>query len=73
MWKVIVTGWLEENQRTQAYLARKAGINESYLSRCLNDKTPAGERTLRRLELAMDMTVGALEQIPMPVDGGPSE
>ena len=69
MWNAIVTSWLEENQRSQAYLARKAGINESYLSRSMNGKTRVGERTLRRLERAMDMPEWSLEFPPL-VDVG---
>ncbi len=59
-WKTAVYGWLERERRSQAFLAREAGIDSSYLSRCLNGKLRIGTRSLRRLETAMGVPSGTL-------------
>ena len=38
MWKEIVLEWLDRNERSQAYLARKAKVNIFHLNGCLRGK-----------------------------------
>lgn len=55
--------WLDREERTQAYLARKAGINESYLSMILSGQRVPGIRALRKLEAAMALETGKLQSM----------
>ena len=55
-----VQGWLTEEERNQAYLARKAGIGESYLSMILSGQRKPGARALGKLEKAMGLEPGTL-------------
>jgi len=43
-----VLAWLEETERSQAYLARKADIRPETMSRILNDQEPS-DRTKRKI------------------------
>jgi DNA-binding phage protein len=72
MWTEVIEQWLDANERSQAYLARKAGISAEHLNRCLSGKTRIGPRTLRKLERAMGLPLGTLELTPeIPAgDGG---
>ena len=63
MWINQVMEWLEANQRTQAWLARNARINEGHLSQCLRGHRPVGQRTLYRLEKAMGLEPGELVRL----------
>jgi len=69
-WKDAVREWLEREMRSQAFLAREARIDATYLSLCLNDRRNIGYRALRKLERAMGMDAGELAQIPMLVGEG---
>ena len=69
-WQERVRVWLENNERSQAWLARKAKLDPSWLYLTLSGKRPAGNKTLRKLEHAMGMPEGTLGQLPMLVDGG---
>ena len=69
MWKEIVLEWLDRNERSQAYLARKAKVNIFHLNGCLRGKRECGERTLRKLEMAMGLepdTLMALKNGKVP-------
>ena len=68
-WQEWVRVWLENNERSQAWLARKAKLDPSWLCLTLSGKRHAGNKTLRKLERAMDMPEGKLGQFPMLVDG----
>ena len=59
-WKTAVYAWLERERRSQAFLAREAGIDSTYLSRCLNDRVAIGKGSLRKLETAMRINSGTL-------------
>ena len=58
-----VQEWLSQQERNQAYLARKAGIDESYLSMILSGQRKPGPRALAKLEKAMGLRVGTLERL----------
>ena len=60
-WKTAVHRWLEQERRSQAFLAREAVIDPTYLSRCLNGRVSIGERSLHKLELAMGLRTGTLK------------
>ena len=60
MWETITRDWMDTNDRSQAWLARKAGISDEHFSQCLNGHRFPGLRTLKRLERAMDMIPGRL-------------
>ena len=62
MWQQIVKGWLkcEEVDRSQAWLARKAGCSESYLSLCLGGRLEPTDGFLYGLEAAMELPRGTL-------------
>ena len=55
-----VREWLSQEERNQAYLARKAGIDDSYLSMILNGQRKPGARVLGRLEAVMQLKEGTL-------------
>ncbi len=54
MWVDIVQSWLEENDRSQAELARMAGISIFHLNRCMVGKAMASRRLLYKLQNAMN-------------------
>ena len=62
MWQQTVKEWLgsEEIDRSQAWLARKAGCSESYLSRCLTRQAIPSDAFLFALEAAMGIPRGIL-------------
>ena len=60
MFTEVIRAWLEANERNQSYLARKADLDESYLSMLLNGQRHPGPRALRKLERAMGMKPGSL-------------
>ena len=55
-----VRDWLTEKERNQAYLARRAVIDESYLSMILSGQRTPGPRVLGKLEKAMGLPAGSL-------------
>ena len=63
--------WLVQEERSQAFLARKAGIDHSHLSMILSGQRTAGHRVLLKLEKAMELELGTLTalrsrtQLPM--------
>lgn len=63
MWRTKVQGWLEENQRSQAWLAQRAHLNPSYLNRILKGVYEPSEKTIARLEKAMDLPLGTLASV----------
>ena len=60
MWKKIVEERLEEEERTQTYLARRAHVSVSHLNRCLAGHSEPGIITLTRLEDAIGLDRGTL-------------
>lgn len=71
-WQDVVRDWLEREERSQAWLARKAKMDLTYFSLILNDHRKAGTKILRRLEGAMGLPSGTLvglrSQIPLPME-----
>jgi len=59
-WRVQVQDWLRENERSQGYLAGRAGITRPYLNLCLLGKEQPREPVLHALESAMGLDHGAL-------------
>lgn len=59
MWTSKVRQWLKQNDRKQAWLARKANIPESHLSKVMNGKLMAGEVTLKKLEEATGLDLSS--------------
>ena len=59
-WSLFVLSWLNEQDRSQAWLARKAKVHQMHLSNCLLGKSKVGISVLSRLEDAMDMQPGNL-------------
>ena len=59
-WSLFVLSWLNEQDRSQAWLARKAKVHQMHLSNCLLGKVQAGIRILSNLEDAMGMEPGIL-------------
>lgn len=64
-WQETISEWLKANDRSQAWLARRADLSEQHFSRLMTGKigNPA-EETLRKLEEAMGMAEGTLEREP---------
>ena len=61
-WRDTVLEWLERNERSQAWLARHAELDPSWISLILSGQREAGPQTLRKLEDAMglySMTLGS--------------
>ena len=52
--------WLEIEERSQAWLARKASMDGSYLSMILSGRRTPGPRAIRKLEGAMGLEPGTL-------------
>ena len=59
-WSLFVLSWLNEQDRSQAWLARKAKVHQMHLSNCLLGKSQVGISVLSRLEDAMGMKPGTL-------------
>ena len=59
-WSLFVLSWLNEQDRSQAWLARKAKVHQMHLSNCLRGNSQVGISVLSRLEDAMDMQPGTL-------------
>jgi transcriptional regulator with XRE-family HTH domain len=64
MWQEAVKKWLNENERSYAWLARTARLDQSWISMILTGKRNPGPRTLRKLERAMDMPPETLTLTP---------
>ena len=62
MWQQVVKDWLKRKDidRSQAWLSRKAGCSESYLSLCLSARVEPTDGFLFGLEAAMDIPRGTL-------------
>ena len=60
-WQETIRDWLEREDRSQAWLTRKAGIDKNYLSAILNGLRSPGPRVLRRLDRAMGLPPGTLD------------
>ncbi len=50
-----IIDWLLANERSQAWLARKARVTPFYLNLCLHGHRQPSEKLLRRLESLMDL------------------
>lgn len=59
----IIGDWLDREQRTQSYLARRAGISEWTISRLMLKRHTPTSPTLRKLEKAMELPAGTLQDI----------
>lgn len=72
MWTDYLKKWLLEHERSQAWVARKAGMSDSQLNHYLAGRHKAGVKVLRRLEMAMDMDPGTLtalrSQATLPIE-----
>ena len=70
----MIRDWLEEHERSQAWLARKAEMSDSQLNHYLAGRHKAGFKVLQRLERAMDMEAGTLtslrSQTHLPLETG---
>lgn len=62
MWQQVVKDWLrsEDVDRSQAWLAKKAGCSESYLSLCLTSHVDPTDGFLYGIEAAMEVPRGTL-------------
>ena len=60
MWKKRIIDYLEAEDRSQAWLARKAGMDQHYLSAILNDLRQPGTKVLRKLDRVMGLAPGTL-------------
>ena len=58
--KELVHKWCGDEDRSQAYLARQAGIGEAHLSLVLKGTRTLKPDALARLETAMGLEQGAL-------------
>ena len=69
-----ISDWLLEQDRTQAWLARKADMTQTHLNLILHGKRRPSVRALRQLERAMGLQDGMLvaiqAQASMPLDDG---
>jgi transcriptional regulator with XRE-family HTH domain len=59
-WMDAVKQWLATHERTQAWLARKAGMSDSQLNHYLAGRHKAGVKKVALLEKAMDLPAGTL-------------
>ena len=71
MWQTKVREWLKQNDRTQAWLARKADISESYFSFILNGYKPVSEAYLTNLEKVMGVEPHTLVGLKESANGVP--
>ena len=60
LWSLVVIDWLSNQDRSQAWLARRAKVHPMHLSNCLLGKSQVGISVLSRLEDAMELTPGTL-------------
>ena len=65
----VVRQWISDHERTQSYLARRAGLNESYVSMILSGQRKPGRRAIGKLELAMGLPPGTLEAAQAQANG----
>ena len=59
-WIKVVEDWLVREERSPAYLARKAHIQSTYIYSLLSGAKRPGRRTLGKLERAMGLPEGTL-------------
>lgn len=59
-WTPLVKAWLRDQDRSQAWLAKRARVNAMHLSNVLLGKSQVGIPVLARLEDAMGMKPGDL-------------
>lgn len=60
MWQQKIIDYLDREDRSQAWLARKAGMDVAYLSVILNGVRSPGPKVLRKLDKAMGLARGTL-------------
>ena len=60
-WQETILDWLDREERSQAWLARKAGMNQNYLSAILNNLRSPGSKVLHKLDRAMGLPLGTLQ------------
>lgn len=60
MWQETVNEWLKRNERSQAWLARQAGITRRHLFGCMSGERRISVKTLIKLEQAMSAMPGIL-------------
>lgn len=53
VWAISVSGWLHRNERSQAWLAEKANVSRSHLSKCMSGQLQPSSDLLGRLEAVM--------------------
>ena len=59
-WQEIIREWLDREERSQSWLARKAGMDVSYLSAILNDLRQPGAKVLGKLDRVLGLPSGTL-------------
>lgn len=62
-WQESIRDWLDDADRSQAWLARKAGMDGSYLSMLLSGQRIPGLRVLMKLDRAMGLPAGTLDAL----------
>ena len=60
IWQETIIEYLEREERSQAWLARKAGMDTHYLSAILNGLRSPGPKVLRKLDRAIGLAPGTL-------------
>ena len=53
MWADNLTQWCRDNDRSKAWLARKAGVTPDHLYRCMKDREKPSAELLEALERVM--------------------
>ena len=69
MWQSKVQAWLQRNDRSAAWLARKAGLNASWMYQTLAGQKRIGRKSLEKLEQVTSMDLGSA-QLEMPLAVG---
>ena len=68
-WRDTVRRWCRENDRSQAWICRRAGLSETQFSKQLNGHRQINHHELAALEQAMSVQSGFLTNLP--AEGGP--
>ena len=59
-WQATVLEWLEVNERSQSWLARKASMDVSWINQILSGRKTAGWKAIQRIEVALGLARGSL-------------
>jgi len=69
-WRQEVRTWLADNERSQAWLGRKAGLSEGFLSKCMTGVMDPGPLTRQALSKVTEIPLSVFHPAAEETPGG---